>query len=164
MCDKPTKFDGCCCAKAVRALWTLQLPLQVRSHVADMEFNKETYQSVFESADKVFLSTKATELSAGVAAIAAPQVVDTPEVAATSFRGGRGGRGQRGGRGGRGGRGNRGGANNGGQSKPQVPAGCCDNHKKWAANAWFCLEPLTCPLVNKVAAKPAKEAEDKNKK
>ena len=158
VCDKPVKFEGCCCAKIVRALWTIQLPLQVRSHVADMEFNRNTFQSVFESADKVYLSTKATEMSAGVAAISAPQPESTPQVAAASVRGGQR---QRGGRGGRG-RGNRGGSGTQPRNpRPQVPSGCCDNHKKWAGDAWFCLEPLSCPLVNKCSAKPSTKPEEK---
>ena len=156
VCTKPVKLDGCCCTKAVRALWTIQLPLQVRSHVANLEFNKDTYKTVFASADKVYLSTKATEVSAGVAAISAPQPQDAAQVAAV-----RGGRPR-----GRGGRGGRGGGRGGGQNrqpKPSVPAGCCDNHKKWAADAWFCLEPLTCPMVNKCSAKPEEKKEKNNK-
>ena len=153
-------MDNCCCAKAVRALWTIQLPLQVRSHVADMAFNKDTYKTVFASADKVYLSTKSTEVSAGVAAISAPQPVD--EVAAVrGQRQNRGGRGRGNGRGGsssnRGGSSNQNNSNPPRRPKPTVPDGCCSNHKKWASDAWFCLEPLTCPLVNKCSAKPAGE-------
>ena len=166
VCSKPDKLDNCCCAKAVRALWTIQLPLQVRSHVADMVFNKDTYKTAFASADKVYLSTKSTEVSAGVAAISAPQPVEVAAV--RGQRQNRGGRG--GGRGGNSSRG--GGSSNSNQSnqnsnpprrpKPTVPDGCCSNHKKWASDAWFCLEPLTCPLVNKCSAKPA--GENKNNK
>ena len=162
ICDKPVKLDGCCCHKAVRALWTLQLPIQVRGHVADMEFNKATYQAVFQAADKVFISTKTTELSAGVAAIATPSTSDTQVAAvrSTNQRQNRGGGRNRGN--GRGGSGSgRGGAQNR-QPKPSVPEGCCDNHKKWAGDAWFCLEPLTCPLVSKCSAKPT-DSKNKNK-
>ena len=152
VCTKAVKLDGCCCAKAVRALWTIQLPLQVRSHVANMDFNKNTYKTVFASADKVYLSTKATEMSAEVAAISAPPPADATQVAAV-----RGGKPQGRGRGGRGGRGGGRGGNQNRQQKPKVPDGCCDNHKKWAGDAWFCLEPLTCPLVSKCSAKPEKK-------
>ena len=128
-----------------------------------MEFNSDTYQDVFKSADKIFLSTKATEVSAGIAAVGLvtkSEDNNPPQVAATSTRGSNRGRGR--GRGGnRSGRG-------GGQTKPNnsnktVPAACCSNHKKWAAEAWYCLEPLSCPWVNKVQAKPAQpEKNDKN--
>ena len=159
-CDKPIKLEGCCCSKAVRALWTLQLPIQVRGHVADMEFNKSTYQAVFLAADKVFISTKATELSAGVAAIAAPPVSDTQVTAVRSTNQNRGrGRNRGNGRGGSGS--GRGGGQNR-QPKPSVPEGCCDNHKKWAGDAWFCLEPLMCPLVSKCSTKP-RDSNNKNK-
>ena len=163
ICPKPVKLEGCCCHKAVYALWTIQLPISVRSSVANMEFTNATYQTVFESADKVFLSTKSTEVSAGVAAISKPSASaaeDTAQVAA--FKPG-GRKPQR----------NKPNKNNGsgggsgtGQSRPKpnntnAPSGCCENHKKWASDAWYCLEPLSCPWVNKVSAKPSS---DKNKK
>ena len=168
ICDKPNKLVGCCCAKAVYTLFCIQLPVNVRSQIADMEFNSETYRAVFKSADKIFLSTKTAEVSAGVAAIGlnttAPQEdssASAPQVAATTNRGRPQ---QQRNRNRQGGGGARSGTGTGGQSKPakpaknqNVPSNCCANHKKWSGDAWYCLEPLSCPWVTKVKAKPSTE-------
>ena len=164
VCKKPVKLDGCCCPAAVEALWHLQLPVQIRAHVSNMEFTKATYKAVFEAADKVYMSSKQVSVSAvQVAAVSAdldetqaafePQ--NQPQVAAI----GRGGKNQRGGQRGNGrggggrGRGNRG----GGGSKPRgprhssnPPESCCDRHYVHGDQAFFCLKPLSCPWVNKV--------------
>ena len=185
ICKKPKKFDGCCCAQAALAIWSLQLPVNIRAHISDREFTRETYKDVFEAADKVFNSTR----QVSVAAVSAVDLDETlaaftpqnqPQVAAIRG-GGRGGRGNRVGRG----RNNRGGGQSsqsgtstGGQSsKPQnqnqgqgqgqgqgqsrgprhasnPPESCCSRHYRHGADAWFCLAPLTCPWVNKVAARP----------
>ena len=58
VCDKPNKLEGCCCAKAAFALWTLQLPVNICQHISTMEFTHDSYQKVFDAADKVFLSSK----------------------------------------------------------------------------------------------------------
>ena len=58
VCKRANKLEGCCCASAVEALWQLQLPVSVRAHVSNMEFNHNTFKAVFEAADKVFLSAK----------------------------------------------------------------------------------------------------------
>ena len=177
ICKKPNKLDGCCCAGAAQALWTLQLPVNIRAHVSNLEFTKDSYKQVFDAADKVYLSSK--QLS--VAAVAAGSLDETlpafspqnqPQVAAFNRGGGRGGRGNRGGnRGGRGGgasasSGSGGGANGaGGGDKPKnnnrgkkhssVPESqadkMCDRHYRHGADAWFCLKPLTCPWVSKVS-------------
>ena len=154
VCKKPVKLEGCCCSRAVWTLWNIQLPLQVRSQIADETFNHSTYMEVFKKADKIFLSTKTTEMSAGVAAIALPQGT---EVAALKPKPK-----NKGGNKGNGGGGN-GGSNGGGNSnrkpakKPSVPDGCCDNHKKWAGEAWFCLEPTKCPMKDQNKPRPEKK-------
>ena len=182
ICKKPRKLDGCCCAGAAQALWTLQIPVNIRAHVSNMEFTIDTYKSVFEAADKVFLAAKQVTIAA-VATPVASQLDQTlpafdpqnqPQVAAVKpqrgggNRGG-GGSGRGGNRGGRGGRGNRG---RGGQSQGQgqnqdrpagsrpprhssnPPESCCDRHYQWGADCWYCVAPLTCPWVNKVKARP----------
>ena len=133
-----------------------------------MEFNMQNCKTVFEAADKVYLSTKVTEVSAGVAAISKPSNPsdDSSQVAAVrsaaaSNRGQRG-KNRRGGAGGNGvnrsGSGsNSSGTNGGGKPNKNVPSNCCRNHKKWAAEAWYCLEPLSCPWVNKIVKKPTTE-------
>ena len=173
ICKKSRKLEGCCCAGAAQALWTQQLPVNIRNHISDREFNVNTYKEVFEAADKCFMSSK----QVNVAAIAVakvdldetqaaflPQNQPTAEVAA--FRGGaRGGRGSGRGGSGRGGRGNGRGGGRGGQSgqggqggapktrkrhESMPPEECCDRHYTHGASAWFCLKPLTCPWVSKV--------------
>ena len=102
---KTPKLTNCCCSNAVYTLWTLQLPLSVRSHVASLDFNATTYKAVFQSADKVFLSTKDTQMAPTVAAIISTdqESGEAQQVAAVGPR-----KGNRGGF--RGGRGNRGGS------------------------------------------------------
>ena len=130
ICDKPIKLQGCCCAKAAHALWSLQLPVNINQHVSNMQFNVNTYQSVFDAADQVFLSAKSLP-SATVAAATASQTppgfsmtasANDPlntafgsQVAAVNRGRGRGGRnrGQRGN-----GRGNRGNQRNTMKKKP----------------------------------------------
>ena len=159
ICKKTPKLKDCCCAVAVYTLWTMQLPVQVRSHVADMNFDYDSYQAVFKTADKIFLSTKTTEVSAGVAAVsvagASGSGAGAAEVAAVKpkknfYRNN-----------------NKNNKPNNSQSsdtrirhKSNPSPKCCDNHYRWAENAWFCLEPHTCPLVNKCGKKPEKKNKD----
>ena len=174
ICDKDIKLSGCCCAKAVFTLWCIQLPVTVRSQISNLPFNKDTYQDVFQKADNIYLSTKTTEVSASVAAVGLqpkksedPVSAGQPQVAATRARG----QGRRNGRGNRNGNANSGsstgGGNrnsgNGGQSQgsgrgprhsSNPPSSCCDNHYRWGASSWFCLNPLTCPWVSKCQARP----------
>ena len=162
ICDKPVKLNGCCCHKSVYTLWCIQLPLTVRSQISNMKFDHTTYSQVFQAADKIYLSTKTTDLSAGVAAIAVSP--STPKAAGQSLEVAavRPGKPQRSG-GNRGGRNANSNSNNNrnNQPRPSVPAGCCANHKKWAANAWFCLDPHKCPMATKTAPRPEKKKEDK---
>ena len=181
ICKKPKKLEGCCCAQAALAIWSLQLPVNIRAHISDKEFSSETYKDVFEAADKVFNSARQVSIAAVSADLNETQPAFTPQnqPQVAAIRGGGRGRGNRGGRG----RGNRGGGQSsqsgtstGGQSnKPQnqnqgqgqgqgqsrgprhasnPPESCCSRHYRHGADAWFCLAPLTCPWVNKVAARP----------
>ena len=170
ICKKSPKLTNCCCSNAVYTLWTLQLPVSVRSHVASLDFNATTYKSVFQSADKVFLSTKDTQMAPNVAAIVSSE---SGEVAGQVAAVGRG-RGNRGGY--RGGRGNRGGGSGRGgtsassdsnsSSKGQdrrgtrhssnPPIQCCDNHYRFGAESWNCQSPYTCPWKDKITKKEKK--------
>ena len=62
ICKKNKKLEGCFCDQAAFALWSLQLPVAVRSHISGMDFTKDTYKSVFEAADKFFKSSKQVSL------------------------------------------------------------------------------------------------------
>ena len=180
VCKKPDKFKDCCCASHVEALWHNQLPINIRAHVSNMTFTRESYKQVFEAADQVFLSSRQVSVAAVSANLDETQAAFNPEnqpqVAAISGRGAGRGRGRGGGRGWRGGgRNNRGGRGNGGnggsqnsQSNSQSnsgsargprhasspPEACCDRHYRHGPEAWFCVAPLTCPWKNKCAARP----------
>ena len=178
ICKQPVKMSCGCCCRSVFTLWTLQLPLAVRSQISTMAFNAQTYKQVFQDADTIYLATKHTEVSASVAAVAAaksPGSGQDDQVAAVRFsrRGGSNGRG--GGRGGnssaRGGRNN---SNGGGASQGQTsqdrgprhasqpPSQSCDNHWRFGDQSWFCLKPDTCPWAQKIVEKPAKRNNNKN--
>ena len=58
ICTKKKKLDGCCCSRIVWGMYRESLPVVVRNHVAEMEFNKDTYQSVFKKCDQVFVSNQ----------------------------------------------------------------------------------------------------------
>ena len=130
-------------------MWTIQLPVAVRNHISDREFNKDTYREVFEAADKCFTSSK--QINVAALAVAAVDLDETqaafdpqnqPQVAAfTQKKKKKNKKGQQG----------------SGQSKPQrkrhessPPESCCDRHYTHGAGAWFCLEPQTCPWASKI--------------
>ena len=150
ICKKPTKLSGCCGAGAAHAIWSIQLPINVRGQISNMPFTLDAYRQVFEAADSCFLSSKQIQVAAvGQGAtseldetLPAFQSQNQPvQVTAVTNRG-RGGSRARGGRG-RGNRGGRGAANEGGngggsqqgqarQRGPRhssmPPDSCCDRH------------------------------------
>ena len=170
ICKKSIKLSGCCCPSAALALWSLQLPVNIRAHISDMDFTADTYKSVFEKADQVYLSAK----QVSIAAVARPNLDETlpafsqqnqPSQAAAiqRNRGGRGGRNRSGT--------SRGGGNQNNSTKAQSqessknqsrgprhssmpPEDCCSRHYRHGADAWYCLAPLTCPWVKKCSARP----------
>ena len=168
ICKKPIKLQGCCCPSAVEALWHLQLPVNIRAHVSNMEFSHTTFKEVFEAADRVFLSSKQVSVAAmQVAAVsldetqAAFNPENQPQVAAIAAKQGKNQQSNRGrnkpnrNRGGRNGQSQ---ANSQSQTKPRgprhsssPPEACCDRHYRHGAEAWYCVAPLTCPWVNKCA-------------
>ena len=95
ICRKPVKLEGCCCAGAALAIWSNQLPVQIRAHISNMSFTKETYKTVFEAADRVFNSAR--QVNVAVAAVTTshnetlpaftPQNQPTAEVAAIAGKG-----------------------------------------------------------------------------
>ena len=154
---KTTKLDGCCCEAATMALWSMSLPVNIRAHISNMSFTKDTYKSVFEAADKVFLSAKQVTVAAMSANPSASSALDEtlpafttqnqPQVAAVGQGRGRGNRGGRGQRGNGRGRGNRGGQSGSASSKPRGPRhasnppdSCCDRHYVHGDQAFYCLK------------------------
>ena len=159
ICKKASKLEGCCCAGAALALWSLQLPANIRAHISDKEFNHQTYKEVFEAADKVYLSGRQVTIAA-VARPVEPGLDETlpafsnqnqPQVAAVSNKNGSGGGGKKNKRNNRGG----GKKNNdrGPKSDQNPPDSTCDRHYRHGDRAWYCLAPQTCPWKDKVSPK-----------
>ena len=175
ICKQPVKMSCGCCCRSVFTLWTLQLPLAVRSQISTMPFNEQTYRSVFKDADTIYLATKATELSAGVAAVSVKGQGSGQDDQVAAVRQTNNSRSDRGNRGsGR----NRGGSGRGGQNRnssgggassdrgprhaSQPPPSCCDNHWQFGDQSWFCLKPTTCPWAQKIVEKPSKRGNNNN--
>ena len=175
ICKKPTKLDGCCCAGAALAIWSMKLPVSVLAHISNMPFTLDTYKGVFEAADKVHQSSQQLQVAAVSLDETQPAFdpQNQPQVAAFNRqkpnRGGqsgtRGGGSQsnqsnRGnGRGnGRGNRGSRGGnqasTSRGPRHSSNPPEVCCERHYRHGPEWWYCVSPLTCPWVNKCAPRP----------
>ena len=166
VCKKPAKLQGCCCAAAVEALWHLQLPVGIRAHVSNMEFNHATFKAVFEAADRVYLSSK--QVSVAAVSVAAdldetqaafsPHNQPSGEVAAYT-KGQNSGKNKK--------NNNKGQGQSQGQNKNQNSRGkkhssvpealaskMCDRHYRHGASAWYCLNPSSCPWKDKVSPKP----------
>ena len=171
ICQQPIKLSCGCCARALYTLWSMQLPQAVRGHIANMKFDQNTYREVFEAADKIYLSTKSTDLSAPVAAVVNTDMEATGEVAALrpKPRNNRNNRGSRNGSGTARGGGNNKPGSQSNEAKPRgprhssnPPSSCCDNHFRWGASSWFCLAPLSCPWKDKCVTRPEKKKSDNN--
>ena len=140
------------------------LPVVIRNHIAEMEFNKDTYKKIFQKSDQIYDSNKPSQPPRGGAAVAAVVTAEEPsEVAALkpqkANRGGRGG--YRGGRGG--GRGahtpnpnntqnpstNPPSNSNKGTRHPTAKGDSeklCKIHFKWGENGSYCAAPWKCPM------------------
>ena len=86
LCDKAKKLDGCCCKKVVWGMYRDALPVVVRNHIAEQQFNKDTWKKIFTTSDQVYASNQASE-PRGAAAVASidtsrpPPASNQPEVA-----------------------------------------------------------------------------------
>ena len=175
-CDKHPKLRGCCCAKAVHALWTNQIPVGINQHISNMDFTADTYLQVFEAADKVFLSSKTvTSVAALSTATAAPHPgfsiaadenspLNTAIAAVsqkkpkkpkkpknkdqtTSSNSSSQTSQQSGQNQGQKGR-------KGPRHSSNPPHTCCDVHFVHGDQSWFCGKPLTCPWKDRVVERP----------
>ena len=164
VCKKAAKLEGCCCAAAVEALWQLQLPVGIRAHVSNMEFNHTTYKQVFEAADRVFMSSKQVSVAAMarpvVAAVSAVDLDETqsafslqnqPSAEVAALAKGQTGKNKK--------NKNKGNKNQNSRGKkhdsvPEAQADkMCDRHYRHGSDAWYCLAPSTCPWKNKCTPK-----------
>ena len=164
LCKK--QLDCECCPAIVEALWTRNLPLQVRAGIASTPFNKANFNEIVQLADDIFKTQSSSNPAGPVIAAAAADLDETqpglaypaPEVNAVGRgRGGRGGRSRPwrgGGRGGQNG-GQNGQSRGGGQSQqgqtgqqtgrrgtkhPDLPPGewkGCNLHYRWGRSAHF---------------------------
>ena len=165
ICRKPTKLEGCCCAGAAFAIWSNRLPVNIRAHISQKEFTKDSYKDVFDAADQVFLASKQVE----VAAVSAGGLDETlpafstqnqpSEVAAVGKGSGKNKKNKKNNKGqGQGGQNGQGDKNQSrGQKHSSIPDNLadkmCSRHYRHGATAYFCVAPLTCPWVNKVSAR-----------
>ena len=162
------ELDCDCCPAVILSLWKRQLPGVVRAGIASSRLTKDTFETICQLADDIFMANRP---SSSVSAVSLDETqpaipyATQPEVAAVSRGRGRGrGRGRN-----RGGRGGQGGGGQAGQNQTQTPAqrpvtrhpdnappGSCSMHVKWGKSAHFCVEPSSCPWKNFFTPKPAK--------
>ena len=164
ICPGEIKLQGCHCANTVWGIFREAIPIIIRNHIADMAFNADTYEAVFDKADQVWNSNKGSEPlpSKQVAAVSRN---GSPEVAAVQKgqnsqknKNQNGQRGQGQGQGGQRGQGNqnqggqnqKNGQNQNNQARPTKPAlnedKLCRIHAKWKDNATFCAAPWGCRM------------------
>ena len=176
LCPGSKPFSTCHCARIVYGIWVAQLGPAIKSHLAGLKFNKDTYQDLFKKADEVFHANGGSRSPAVVAAVSAPTPAsssatppvsaansssDTPQIAAFQRGGGRG----------------RGNSNSGtynntnssnssagsasttnsantkphqkGPKHPDLPSSAgwaCAQHWKKGRGAPYCSDPLVCQL------------------
>ena len=147
------------------ALWSLQLPANIRARISGKEFNHETYKDVFEAADQAYLSGRQVQ----VAAVAQPLDETLPAFTAQNqpSQGAAFGKPPKknpnnGGNGsGGGGKKNKGQGNKNQRSMGQkhclVPDSqadkMCDRHFRHGDLAWYCVAPQSCPWKDKITPK-----------
>ena len=163
-------LEGCkCCPAIILAMWKRHLPGSVRAGIAHCNFTKETFDTVVQLADDIFVSNAPASSMAAIAT-PSPSLNETqpampypiPEVSAVNRGGsnrsrGRGNRGRGGG--GRGSSSQQQQQRNKGAKHPDLPAGewsGCSMHFKWGRSAHFCSEPASCPWKDIFTAKPRK--------
>ena len=172
ICDNAAgKFNGCCCAKTVWGMYREKIPVVIRNHVAQLQFNKDTYMQIFTISDQIYDSNQSSEPMSNGQAVAAvtSETKATPEVAATSVRRpqrnqrNQQNRGQNGNRGGNSNNSNRTSTNTNNNSSTSQPATgqnkgpkhatargdsdkLCKIHYRWGENGNFCAAPWKCPM------------------
>ena len=60
LCPGAKPFSGCHCAKIVYGFWEAQLSPPIKSSLAGVKFNQDTYLSLFQKADQVYLANAGT--------------------------------------------------------------------------------------------------------
>ena len=169
LCPADVKLTGCHCDRIIWGMFREKIPVIIRNHIADMPFNKDTYEAVFDKADQVWDSNRSSEpLNGGqVAAIkATPSNASSTstqqEVAAVQRKNQRNNKNQNGQNQNNNRNQNQRGQNGQSQSgqngqnsqgtRPPKPAinddNLCRIHAKWKENANFCAAPWGCRMKN----------------
>ena len=156
ICTGDIKLQGCHCDKIVWGMFREKIPIIVRNHIADMPFNKDTYETVFDKADQVWDSNRGAE---PVVPTTAAVAVETSEVAAVKSQyknnknknqqnnKNQNKNGQNQNQGGQNGQNK----NQNGQNTPKPKVNednLCRIHAKWKENATFCAAPWGCRMKN----------------
>ena len=160
ICKCPVKLQSNCCAQIVWGMYREAIPVVIRNHIAELQFNKDTYKQIFQKSDQVYDSNKTTQpvRRATVAATSAqPKQNSTlePEVAAVKSP--------------RPPKKNNKGGNNKGQTAAPTPTSTtttagnkgprhatakgdndklCRIHYRWGENGTYCAAPWKCPMKN----------------
>ena len=161
LCPAEIKLDGCHCANTVWGMFREKIPIIIRNHIADMPFNKDTYETIFDKADQVWDSNRADEplpnrQVAATTPASAQTVQKGQEVAAVQNKsnGGQKNKNNKGQNKGQSNKGNQSGQNSQkdqGQSAPKPKVNddnLCRIHAKWKENATFCAAPWACRMKN----------------
>ena len=61
LCPGEVKLEGCHCNNIIWGMFREKLPVVVRNHIADMPFNFENYEAIFDKADQVWESNRGPE-------------------------------------------------------------------------------------------------------
>ena len=142
ICPAVKPLTSCHCADTVLGIWRRSLPGVVRNQIADMDFDSTTYSAVFDKADNVWASSKASTSVVSALAKATAAV----DVAATSASGRGRGRNRGSGRGAANNPQNSSGGRGRGPRHPDgPPSGSCSLHWKFGKAAWVCADKHNCP-------------------
>ena len=68
ICRCPIKLQSECCSQIIWGMYREALPVVIRNHIAEMEFNKNTYKQIFQKSDQVYDSNKSTQPVKGTVA------------------------------------------------------------------------------------------------
>ena len=160
ICKCPVKLQSNCCAQIVWGMYREAIPVVIRNHIAELQFNKDTYKQIFQKSDQVYDSNKSTQPVRGATVAAASvQPVPTsplePEVAAVKPP--------------RPPKKNQKGGGNKGQTPAPAPSSAtatagnkgprhatakgdndklCRIHYRWGENGTYCAAPWKCPMKN----------------
>ena len=155
ICPGELKFVGCHCDRIVWGMFREKIPIVIRNHIADLAFNKDTYEAIFDKADQVFDSNSGPEPLPQRSVVAAVSNSD-PEVAAVQkpkpkFQKDKNKNKDQS-------SGNQNQTQNSGQNssqerkQPKTPTinseNLCRIHAKWKNNATFCAAPWGCKMKN----------------